>query len=124
MLIGTAEDAAALFRPFFQGAEAESVAVLHLDAERRVIGITRDAAGGTEDVELPLAAILGSALKLGAAAIVIAHNHPSGDPEPSAADRDATRRLAEAGAAMGVKLVDHLVFGGSDCRSMAALGWL
>ena len=54
----------------------------------------------------------------------IAHNHPSGDPSPSRADIEATRRLAEAAAALGIRLHDHLIFAGGDCRSFRALGLL
>ncbi|MBV8687280.1 MAG: JAB domain-containing protein [Alphaproteobacteria bacterium] len=124
MRIATAEDAAALLRPFFQGAQEERVAVLHLDAERRVLGVTQEAAGGREEVRLPVAAILGAALKLGSHGIVVAHNHPGGDPQPSEGDRGATRSLAGAAAGIDIRLVDHLIFAGDDCVSLVALGLL
>ena len=53
----------------------------------------------------------GSALRLGAAALIVAHNHPSGDPEPSSEDRAVTRRLLEVGRLVGVPLLDHVVLG-------------
>jgi DNA repair protein RadC len=124
MRIVTAEDAAALLRPFFVEAAEVRVAVLHLDRGQNVIGVTHEAGGGGEDAELPLAAILGAALRRGAAGIVVAHNHPGGDPSPTAGDREATRRLAEAAAAISVRLVDHLVFARGECRSFVALGLL
>jgi DNA repair protein RadC len=113
-----------LLRPFFEGAEEERVAVLHLGPDRQVIGLTREGAGGRGDVELPVGAIVASALRLGAAAIIVAHNHPSGDPSPSAEDVAATRMLAEAASAVGVRLVDHLVVAGEELRSFAGLGLL
>ena len=58
------------------------------------------------------------------AGIVLAHNHPSGDPTPSAADRRATRRLACALDAMDCTIIDHLVFGGNRCASFRQLGLL
>jgi DNA repair protein RadC len=118
----TAEDAARILAPMFASAEVERIVVIHLDSEQRLLGMTVEAAGGTEDVELPVAAIAASALRLGAEGIVVAHNHPSGDPEPSDADREATRRLADAVLPIGVRLIDHLVFGGSEIRSFRAMG--
>ena len=124
MRITTADQAAALLRPFFEGADEERVAVLHLGPEREVIGLTRESSGRRGDVELAVGAIVASALRLGAAAIIVAHNHPSGNPSPSADDLAATRKLAEAASAVGVRLVDHLVFAGEEHRSFAGLGLL
>jgi DNA repair protein RadC len=55
---------------------------------------------------------------------VVVHNHPSGDPEPSREDVEVTRRLAEAGEILGVRLVDHVVMGADEFRSFARMGWL
>ena len=54
----------------------------------------------------------------------MAHNHPSGDPRPSRADIQATRRLAETADALDIRLHDHLIFAGTDCRSFRELGLL
>jgi DNA repair protein RadC len=124
MRIATAGDAAAILAPYFDGAVEERVAVLHLDAESHLIGVTHELTGGTDAVPMPIRTVLGSALRLGAEAIVVAHNHPSGDPTPSAADVEATRRLAEGCRALAIRLVDHLIFAGAEPRSMAALGLL
>ena len=124
MRITTADEAAALLRPLFEGAEEERVAVLHLGAEREAIGVTLEGSGGAGDVEVPVGAIVRSALRLGAATLIVAHNHPSGDPAPSAEDVAATRQLADAAAAVGLRLVDHLVFAGAEMRSFAGLGLL
>jgi len=56
--------------------------------------------------------------------IVLAHNHPSGDAQPSDSDRIATRRLAAAAEALDCTVLDHLVFAGSDCTSLRRLGYL
>ncbi|MEA3033257.1 MAG: repair protein RadC [Sphingomonadales bacterium] len=124
MRIATAEDAAGILAPMFAAAEAERILVIHLDSGQNLLGITVEASGEAEDVELPVAAIAASALRLGAEGIVVAHNHPSGNPEPSDADREATRRLAEVVRSIGVRLVDHLVFGGGETTSFRALGLL
>jgi DNA repair protein RadC len=64
------------------------------------------------------------ALAAGASALFLAHNHPSGDPTPSSDDRQVTRRLAQAGATLGVELIDHLVVGDPDWVSLARMGVL
>ncbi|HMC92066.1 MAG TPA: JAB domain-containing protein [Allosphingosinicella sp.] len=122
MRIATQQDAASLLLPFFADAEEEKVVAIHLDAERQLLGITLEQVGGADAVVLPVAAIVGSALKLGAAALIVAHNHPSGDARPSDLDRDSTRRLADAARAVGIRVVDHLIFGGADVVGMAAMG--
>jgi DNA repair protein RadC len=58
------------------------------------------------------------------AAILLAHNHPSGDPRPSDSDLRATRRLAVAAEALDCRLLDHLVFAGAECTSLRRLGYL
>lgn len=124
MHIATAEDAAKLLAPYFDEADVERVVALHLTAERQLVGLTFEATGGEEDVELPVRAIAASALRLGAACVVVAHNHPSGSPEPSELDLAATRRLAETLTPLGVRLVDHLIFAGGETRSFRAMGLL
>ena len=64
------------------------------------------------------------ALRWNAAAVVFAHNHPSGNPEPSAADRAITLRLREALELVDVRLLDHIVVASSGTVSLAARGWL
>jgi DNA repair protein RadC len=124
MIIDTVAQASALFAPLFESAEGEKVAVLHLAEDRRFIALTLQGAGGEDEVELPIQEILQTALRLGAGSIVVAHNHPSGDPAPSAADEAATRALAIAAAGVDIRLQDHLIFSGSECRSFRSLGLL
>lgn len=64
------------------------------------------------------------AVMLGAASVVAAHNHPSGDPTPSGADIQLTRRLVRAGDVLGIELLDHVVIGDDDAVSMRELGFL
>jgi len=121
MFIRTAKDAAALLSPMLAHGAEEMVVTAHLDARHRLIAVTVEEPGQCATVELPVRAILAVALRLGANSLVIAHNHPSGDPTPSQADRDATRALAEAARAVGIRLQDHLILAGDDCRSFRAL---
>jgi len=59
------------------------------------------------------------AIHLGAISIIVAHNHPSGDPEPSAADLEVTRRLTEAGKLIGIEVLDHVIVGKNTFYSAA-----
>jgi DNA repair protein RadC len=123
-LILTAGDAARLIEPLFDGAKGERLAVLHLDRDRRLIALETHGVAGADEIELPIRAILAAALGHDAVGLVVAHNHPSGDPRPSRADKAATRRLAETAASLGITLHDHLIFAGGECRSLRNLGLL
>ncbi len=123
MHLATAQDAAALFAPLFVGRDAEFVAAAYLDDARRLIGMTQSP-GEQDRAALAVRRIIGEALKLEATGLILAHNHPSGDARPSDADIEATRHLSRTAAAVGVRLYDHLIFAGHDCRSLRALGLL
>lgn len=123
-IIRTAGDAARLFRARFRRRERETLLVAHLDGERRLLRLSEEAIGSVGHVALPIRAIVADALRLDSAGLILAHCHPSGDPEPSAADIAATRRLSEMGAQLGLSLHDHLIFAGGECRSFRALGLL
>ena len=121
MIVDTARIAAELLAPHFAGREDESVAVLHLDSDRRVLDTTVAAAAGAG---LPVRDILAAAIRAGAVAVIVARCRPGGDSMPSEADRAAARRFADAAAALGVRLTDHFVFAGDDCHSFRELGLL
>jgi DNA repair protein RadC len=71
-----------------------------------------------------LKSIIIDAAEHGSAGIVLAHNHPSGDPRPSDSDCRATRRLAAAAEALHCAVLDHLVFAGTECTSFRRMGLL
>ena len=122
--VRTARDAADLIAPALSGLTVEKLVVLHLDRERRLLGLVEGPAEAKAGANLPIRAVVADALRFGSAAIVIGHNHPSGDPSPSAADIAATRRLASVLAELDVALHDHLIFTADDVRSFRALGLL
>lgn len=93
----------------------------YLDRDARLLHLDRHG-GDACGVDWPIRAILLEAARRDCAGLVVAHNHPSGDPTPSAADRDSTARLARAGDAIDVTLVDHLLFAGEHCASFRRLG--
>lgn len=66
--------------------------------------------------------VIRRALEVGAGAVILVHNHPSGDPSPSGADIEMTRRIAEAGQAMSIRVHDHLIVGRDGVASLKALG--
>ena len=101
----------------------EQLWVAHLDDAANCLKLTRHG-GSARTVGLPVRDILRDAAALGSAGVVIAHNHPSGDPTPSAEDCRATRSLARAAEAIDLAVVDHLVFAGDECRSFRRMGYL
>lgn len=107
----------------FVGVAAEQLWVAHVDDQARCIHLARYGEG-VEWVDLPMRAIIGDAIRLDSAGIILAHNHPSGDPRPSRSDKIATRSLAIAAEAIDLVILDHLVFAGEDCASFRRLGLL
>jgi DNA repair protein RadC len=101
----------------------ESIWVAHIDDQARCLHVSRHDGDETGAI-FPLREIIRDAALHGSAGIVLAHNHPSGDPTPSDSDCRATRRLASAAEALDCTVVDHLVFGGDQCASFRSLGLL
>ena len=118
-----AGDACALFAPLVRERE-EVAAFAYLDAAGRLLGLRHARSGARDMLDIPVRDVAADALAFDAAAVVMAHNHPSGDPTPSAADREATRQLARALGALGVRLLDHLVLSERGLTSFRALGLL
>ena len=100
------------------------IAVAHLDAGRRLIELVVVEPTAAGEAELPLRRILEDALRLGSAGILLAHNHPSGDAQPSWDDVESTRELAATADRLGIRLHDHLIFAGEETCSLRALGLL
>lgn len=101
----------------------EVLLIAHLDAEARLLHLARYY-GDAASTALPLRAILLDAAAHATAGLLMAHNHPSGDPTPGPADLAATRRLHRAAEAIDVTLVDHLVLAGAECDSVRRMGLL
>jgi DNA repair protein RadC len=122
-------DGPAAARDFFSGCFAEqdeateNLWVAHLDAQCQCVHLSRHE-GDAGGVEFPIRRIIGDAALHGSAAILLAHNHPSGNLKPSDADLRATRRLVVAADALGCTLVDHLVFARGECISLRVLGYV
>jgi DNA repair protein RadC len=104
--------------------EHEVFAVLFLDNQHRVIAYEELARGSIDGAAVYPREVVKAALRQNAAAVIFAHNHPSGVAEPSAADRALTTRLKSALAAVDVRVLDHLVIGEGVPASFAERGWL
>jgi DNA repair protein RadC len=118
------EDAVGLVLPHFRGLDREHCLLVTLDVKHRLLGVHTVSVGTADHTFMAPRELYRDALLAGASAVFVAHNHPSGDPTPSADDRQVTRRLAQAGATLGVDLLDHLVIGDPDWTSLARLGVL
>lgn len=107
------------------GRDREFFTVLLLDTRHRLLQIEELFAGGIDGAEVHPREVVKFALRHNAAAAIVAHNHPSGNPEPSAADRAVTARLKQALALIDVRLLDHFVVGtDGPATSMAERGWV
>ncbi len=98
--------------------------VLYLDSRNKLIADEEQQRGTVDRVQLYPREVMKRALELGASAVILVHNHPSGDTEPSKADIDMTRQVTEAGAKLGVIVHDHLVIGRAEPFSFRAKGLL
>jgi DNA repair protein RadC len=108
----TTADAAALFWQILHTFDREAVAVLFLDTRRRVLGYDIPYIGILNRANVEPRGILTPALLMNAAAVAVAHNHPSGDATPSREDEVFTRRVVEAGKVLGIEVVGSVVVGG------------
>ena len=100
----------------------ESFAVLFLDVKNRLIAAEELFRGTLSHTSVYPREVVKTALAHNAAAVILAHNHPSGTPEPSAADHTVTQALKQALALVDVRLLDHLVVAGRDVYSFAEHG--
>jgi DNA repair protein RadC len=91
----------------------EHFIALHLDGKNRIACLDRVSLGSLNQSIVHPREVFKTACMSSAAAILLIHNHPTGDPSPSREDLDITRRLKEAGDLLGIKLIDHIIIGES-----------
>lgn len=104
--------------------EREVFMVLYLDNRHRMIAFEELFKGSINSAEVHPRELIKRVLHFNAAAVILAHNHPSGMAEPSQADREITQRLRAALALVDVRLLDHMVVGDTEVISLAELGCL
>lgn len=105
---------AALFGPMAEGQPCEVFLVAYLNSKREVIALAEISRGTLDSSLVHAREVFAPAIALRACCVLLAHNHPSGDPEPSDADRAVTRRLVDAGRLLGIQVLDHLVISSLD----------
>ncbi len=118
------EEAAACFRARLADLPHEAFACVFLDTRHRIICFEILFRGTLDGAPIYPREVLKRALHHNAAAVIAGHNHPSGDCEPSQADRTITRRLQKSLALVDIRLLDHLIVARGCSRSLATLGWL
>ncbi|PWI77095.1 hypothetical protein DEO48_26090 [Enterobacter sp. CGMCC 5087] len=104
--------------------EREALSVLWLDNQHRLIAFDTLFLGTINSITVHPREVVKAGLHHNAAAALLAHNHPSGEAEPSLADQRITERLKQALDLVDIRLLDHLVVGGMDIASFAERGWL
>jgi DNA repair protein RadC len=102
---------AEFMRPIMLELKQEELWVICLDAKNRVIKAEMVTRGLLDRSQAHCREVFYLAIKNQAAKVVLCHNHPSGDPEPSALDMGSTRELSTCGKTLGIELVDHVVLG-------------
>ena len=118
-------DVAKLMVDVVAGLDREAFFVVLLDGKNRVSGINLVSLGSLTAALVHPREVFKAAIAGSAAAVVLVHNHPSGDPTPSAEDLALTRRLCEVGDLVGIRVLDHVVLGdGGAFRSLADEGLL
>jgi DNA repair protein RadC len=105
------EDAAALVQYEMSGLEHEELRVVLLDVRNRVLDIPVVYRGSTTSAQVRIGELFKAAIRRNATAIIVIHNHPSGDPSPSPEDIALTRGIVQAGNLLDVGVLDHLVIG-------------
>lgn len=122
--VGSSRDVDAAMRPRLAAADVEHFIAIALDAKNRPIGEIEIARGGLSACPVSPADVFRALLREAAAGVVFVHNHPSGEPSPSADDVALTERLRRAGELIGVRVLDHLIIGREGYFSFLDAGLL
>ncbi len=120
----TADAAGRAARRFLAGRKKEHFILLLLDSRHRVLKVAEISVGTLDMSVVHPRETFREAISACAAAIILAHNHPSGDPAPSQEDLELTRRLTEAGKLLGIPVLDHLIVGAKGYLSLRSAGFL
>ncbi|MCA9604445.1 MAG: DNA repair protein RadC [Myxococcales bacterium] len=109
--IGSSRDVDAAYRPRLADLDQELFCAVALDAKSRPVREIEIARGGLSACAVAPADVFRALIREAAASVIVVHNHPSGEPTPSAEDVALTERLARAGELLGIRLLDHVVIG-------------
>lgn len=117
------EDCHGLLRREFRGLDRERFLALYLDTRHRITDVETVSVGSLNASLVHPREVFRPAVALRAAAVIVAHNHPSGCAEPSGDDLELTARLDRCGELLGIALLDHLVAGADEIVSIREFGW-
>lgn len=117
-VVDSAAVTADLVSPLLVRERREKLVVVVADAANRLLRVVPVATGGLDSSPLPVREVLHAVLRYDGRGFALAHNHPSGDPTPSARDREASAAVGRAAEAVGLRFLDHVVIGGSSWRSV------
>lgn len=118
------EDAYDLVKASFQDLDREHFKVIHLNTKNQVLKVETTAVGILSSSPVHPREVFKEAVKMSSAGLILAHNHPSGDPTPSQDDLLLTKRLYEAGEILGIRIIDHLIIGDNRYLSLKERGQL
>jgi DNA repair protein RadC len=122
-ILRTSTDVVRVLRSLFDGVDREKFVVVLLDAKHRPIGINTVSIGSLMAASIAHPReVFRPAVLLPTAAVVLAHNHPSGDPSPSGEDIELTKRLREVGELLGIRVLDQVILGDGKHYSFADAG--
>ncbi|MDR2296661.1 MAG: DNA repair protein RadC [Clostridiales Family XIII bacterium] len=116
--IGSPQEVAALFAEGMRHLKQESFKALLLNVKNEIVAIEEISVGSINTSLAEPREVFRSAIKRSAVSIILAHNHPSGNPEASPADIEATKRLIAAGEILGIAVIDHIIIGDGSFVSM------
>lgn len=120
--IHTPAEAAQLAMTYLTGLDREHLVVILLDSKNMIIGINTVCIGTLNTAYVSMREVFKPAIVANAAAIFVAHNHPSGDPTPSSEDVHITKQISEAGKLLDIPLLDHIVCGETNWVSLKERG--
>ncbi len=123
-VVETEQAAAALIRPLLIDKQKEHFVAILLDTRHRAIRVCPIAIGSLSATLVHPRELFKEAIAASAAAVIIAHNHPSGDPTPSHDDVQLTARLVDAGSLLGIEVLDHLIVASAGVVSLRAMGMM
>lgn len=122
--VRSSKDAYSLMKPVMNGLEVEECWCIFLNQSLNVTAKVRISKGGFSSTQVDVRVILKSALKYNATAMVLIHNHPSGNLKPSVDDDRLTQAISQAGKLMNIRLTDHVIYADGDYYSYADEGRL
>lgn len=120
--INSPDDAVELLKAYLEDSDREMMIAVYLDRKNQPTAIQTISIGTLSSSPVHPREVFKAAILSNSANVIVAHNHPSGDPAPSQEDIDITKRIKEAGTILGIELLDHLIIGNNKFTSMKTTG--